>query len=98
MTNVHLIEHALPAMQVGAWLCGGALIGGLYFLTLHWNVRMLAFGRRPLLAMALQLGRFGVLAGALAIIASRFGALPLLLVAAGILGARIAAVRLGEQT
>lgn len=91
-------EHASLALQAGAWLSCGALIGTFHFLTLRWNVRLLALGRAPLLALAVQLGRFALLAGALAVIASRFGALPLLLAAAGILAARTAAVRLGEQT
>jgi len=98
MTSFNLIEQSLRVVQDGAWLCSGALIGALYFQTLYWNVRMLAFGRPPLLAMALQLGRFALLASALAIIARHFGALPLLLVATGILGARLVAVRLGERT
>jgi F1F0 ATPase subunit 2 len=79
-------------------LGAGALIGAAYFLTLRWNVRMLALGRTPLFATALVLGRFVVLAGVLAVIASRFGALPLLLATAGILAVRTAAVRLGELT
>lgn len=98
MTSFHLLEPTSHLVQAGAWLGGGALIGTLYFLTLNWNVRMLALGRSSLLAMALQLGRFALLAGMLAAIARGFGALPLLLFTAGILGARIAAVRLGEQT
>ncbi len=98
MTSFHLTEHGLLALRAGAWLGGGALIGACYFLTLRWNVRMLALGRLPLFAMALQLGRFALLAGVLAVIAGRFGALPLILATAGILAARTAAVRLGEQT
>jgi N-ATPase, AtpR subunit len=98
MTSFHLTEHAWLALRAGAWLGGGALIGGLYFLTLQWNVRMLALGRAPLLAMALQLGRFAFLAGLLAMIAGRFGALPLLLATAGIFAVRTTAVRLGGQT
>jgi F1F0 ATPase subunit 2 len=98
MTSLHLAEHAWLALQAATWLGAGALIGALNFLSLHWNVRMLALGRTPLLAMALVLGRFVLLAGVLAAIASRFGALPLLLAAAGILVVRTAAVRLGELT
>jgi F1F0 ATPase subunit 2 len=98
MTSFHLGEQALLALRACAWLGGGALIGGFYFLTLRWNVRMLVLGRAPLLAMALQLGRFALLAGVLAMIASRFGALPLLVATAGIFAARTAAVRLGGQT
>jgi len=98
MTSLHLAEHAWLALQAGTWMGAGALIGALYFLTLHWNVRMLALGRAPLFAMALALGRFVLLAGVLAAIASRFGALPLLLAAASILVVRTAAVQLGELT
>ena len=98
MTSFHLTKHALLALQASAWLGAGALIGTFHFLTLGWNVRMLTLGRAPLFAMALQLGRFALLGGVLAAIASRFGALPLLLATVGILAARTAAVRLGELT
>ena len=97
MTGSHFTEHALLALQAAAWLGAGALIGGFYFLSLQWNVRMLAFGRSLLLVLALQLGRFALVAVVLAAIASQLGALPLLLAAAGILAARAAAVRLGAQ-
>jgi len=97
MTGFYLTENALRAVQAGAWLGGGALIGAFHFLTLRWNVRMFVLGRLSLLATALQLGRFALLAVALAVIAARFGALPLILSAAGILAARTATVRWGEQ-
>ena len=97
MTSLHLIEYVSPIVRAGAWLSAGALIGVSYFLTLGWNVRLLVLGRRPLLAIALQLGRFALLAGLLAFIASRFGALPLLLSTVGILASRLAVMRLGEQ-
>jgi hypothetical protein len=98
MTGSHLTEHALPGLQAVAWLGAGALIGGFYFLSLRWSVRMLAFGGSLLIALALQLGRLALVAVVLAAIASRFGPLPLLLTAAGILAARPAATRLGVQT
>jgi N-ATPase, AtpR subunit len=98
MTSFHLTEHALFALRAGAWLGGGALIGACYFLMLRRSARMLVLGRAWLLAMALQLGRISLLAGMLAVIASRFGALPLVFATAGILAARTAAVRRGEQT
>jgi F1F0 ATPase subunit 2 len=97
MRELGLNGYASLALQAGVWLSCGALIGALYFLALHWNARLFAFGRTPLAAMALQLGRLAVLAGALTIIVSRFGALPLLLATAGILVARTAALRIGEQ-
>ncbi len=98
MTGFALGEHGVFALQAVAWLGCGALIGAGYFLMLRWNVRLFVRGRAPLLALALQLGRFALLAVALALIASRFGAVPLLGAAAGILAARTVAVRMGEQT
>jgi len=97
MTSFHLAEHALLALQACTWLGGGALIGAVHLMTLRWNVSMLAVGRALPLVMVLQLARFVVLAGMLAVTASRFGTLPLLLAAAGIVAARIALLRSGEQ-
>jgi hypothetical protein len=97
MTSFHLAEQALVALRVGAWLSSGALIGVFYFLTLRWSVKMLTHHKRLLPAIVLQLGRMAFLTGLLAIIVSRFGALPLLLTTAGIFGARVAAVQWGEQ-
>ena len=94
MTSFHL-DHAWLTLQAGAWLSAGVLLGAFHFLTLRWNVTLLALGRAPFLTMALQLGRFALLAVVLAGIAAAFGALPLILAAAGILAARAAAVRLG---
>lgn len=85
MTNFHIV---VPTSQAAVWLFGGALIGAAYFCTLRWNVRLLAFGRSPLLAVAVQLGRFLLLAGSLATIADRCGAAPLLFAAAGVLAVR----------
>jgi F1F0 ATPase subunit 2 len=89
---------ALLALQAAAWLGCGLLIGMLYFLTLQWSIQLVVTGRAPLLAMTLQLGRFALVAGTLALIVSRFGALPLLVAATGILAARTAAIRMGAQT
>jgi F1F0 ATPase subunit 2 len=99
MTQLHLVAFDLFPYVVGggAWLMVGALIGTFHFLTLRWNVRMLA-GDRPLpLALATQLVRLALVAGALAVIAGYFGALPLLAAAAGILTARSAILRFGEH-
>jgi len=96
MTSFYLPEHAVFALRAAAWLGGGALIGTFHFVTLGWNVRVLTLGGAPLFAMALRLARFSLLAGVLAALASRFGAMPLLLATAGILVARTAAARLGE--
>ena len=85
MTNFSLTGHDLIpyAISAGAWLTVGALIGASHFLTLRWNVRMLAIGRSLPLALAAQFVRFALLAGVLTIIASHFGAFPLV-AAAGI--------------
>lgn len=98
MTISYLSDGGLMVLKAGAWISAGALIGALYFMTLRHNVTLLATARAPLFAMALQFGRFAALAGILAVIASRFGALPLLLATAGIVAARMAAVRLGALT
>ena len=99
MTRLYLPEHQLIllVLSVGAWLTVGALIGSLYFLTLRWNVRMLTLGQSIPLPLATPLVRFALIAGVLAIIASHFGALPLLAATAGILATRVAVVRFGVQ-
>ena len=99
MTSWYFAGHdlLLYGLEACAWLAAGALIGAFHFVTLLWNVQMFAAGRPLVLAMASQLARFGLIAGLLAIIAGRFGALPLLAAAAGILAARTVVVQLGAR-
>jgi F1F0 ATPase subunit 2 len=99
MTAFPFTAHDLifSALRTGAWLSVGALIGALHFLTLRWNVLMLAGGRSLLPALATQLARLAIVAAALTIIAVHFGALPLVVATAGILIARTAVFRFGEQ-
>jgi len=99
MTKLYLPEHQLIllVLSVGAWLTVGALIGSLYFLTLRWNVRRFTVGQSLPPALVTPLVRFALIAGVLAIIASYFGVLPLLVVTAGILATRTAIVRFGVQ-
>ena len=99
MTKLYLPEHQLSllVLSVSAWHAAGALIGAFHFLTLRWNVRMFAVGQSLSLALVTQLVRFALIAGVLAIIASRFGALPLLVATAGILATRTVVVRFGVQ-
>jgi F1F0 ATPase subunit 2 len=99
MTNFSLTGHDLIpyAISAGPWLTVGALIGASHFLALRWNIRMLAIGRPLPLALATQLVRFAFLAGVLTIIASHFGAFPLLAAAAGILAARTTVLRFGQR-
>ena len=102
MTGFLLAQQDLiaSALAGGAWLAAGAAVGALYFLTLHWNVRMFAAGRSLVLALALalQLARFTAIAGVLAVLAVHFGALPLLVATAGILAARTVILRWGVRS
>lgn len=91
MTTFPLAAHDLALG--GGWLAAGTIIGAVYFLSLRWNVRMLAAGRSLLPVMALQLGRFVAMAVVLALITRTFGGLPSLAAALGILAARTVTVR-----
>ena len=97
MMGFQFADSAGLMLQAGVWLICGVLLGAGYFLMLRWNVTLLALGRAPLAALLLQFARLVVLGAALAVIVSRFGAMPLLLATAGILAARMAAIRMGEQ-
>jgi F1F0 ATPase subunit 2 len=70
----------------------GIALGILYFRSLWWNVRRFADGGSLLTTIALMIGRF-VLLGALMTLASLEGALPLLILALGVLVARSAVSR-----
>jgi F1F0 ATPase subunit 2 len=76
----------------GAYLGGGMLLGLLYFYALWWNVRQIARRSSATLAISLAIGRF-LLLGGLLFLASLEGAMPLLLVALGILAARAMVMR-----
>jgi len=97
MTKLYLAEPdlILHGVGAGAWLIVGALIGAFHFLTLRWNVRMLPPGRPLPLVLAIALVRFALIAGALGVVAGRFGALPLIVATGGILAARTAVFRFG---
>jgi F1F0 ATPase subunit 2 len=100
MTIFHGGERDLifGMLTASAWLGAGALIGAFYFLSLRWNVRHFEIGRPILLAFAIQFVRFALMAAVLGVIARQFGALPLLIAAAGILAARPAILRWGAQS
>ncbi len=99
MTNSYFTAHDLLLHVLGAsaWLAVGALIGAFHFMTLRWNVQMFAVGGSLLLASLGQLVRFALVAGLLAVVASQFGALPLLAATAGIMAARSTVIRLGAR-
>ena len=93
MTDLHLANLLLSPLYAG--FGAGVLIGASYFLTLRWNIQMLALGHAPLLGIGLQLVRFAPLALALVAIARGFGAVSLVAVTVGILAARAAVLRMG---
>jgi F1F0 ATPase subunit 2 len=97
MTAPHLAAEIPALVGLAFWLAAGALIGAIYFWALQWNARLFAAGPRLPAAFALQLARFAVLGGALALVAVRFGALPLLVATAGLLLARTAVIRMGTR-
>jgi F1F0 ATPase subunit 2 len=99
MTLFDLTEYDLIGylFSASAWLLAGALIGAFHFLTLRWDVRMLADGQSLLLPLGIQLVRFGLITIVLIAITRSFGALPLLVATAGVVITRMAIVRLGMQ-
>jgi len=86
------------AGMLSAHLVAGILLGALYFRGLWWNARMFSSGDHAILSIAVMIGRFVMLGGLLAL-ASAEGALPLLVMAGGILIARFGVMRrLSEAT
>ena len=75
-----------------AHFAAGIVLGLFYFRTLWWNVRRLAAGGRTIAAVALMIGRLALL-GILLTLASLEGALPLLMMALGVLIARQVVIR-----
>ena len=73
-------------------LAAGIVLGVVYFRGLWWNVRRLTHGSSLLTTIALMMGRF-VLLGGLMTLASLEGALPLLMLALGVLVARSVVTR-----
>lgn len=99
MTHFDLTGHNLTGhlFSAGVWLTSGALIGTFHFLSLRWNVRMFAAAHPLLLPFGIQLVRFVLITAVLAAITRSFGAVPLIIVTAGILAMRTAIVRLGVR-
>ncbi len=93
MIASHLTAHGLAL--AASCLAAGAVIGGVFFLSLRWNVRMLTTGRVMLPVIAVQLARLACISAALTVIAIYFGALPLLAATMGILAARTIVTRFG---
>ncbi len=80
-----------PALQAILGLGGGLLLGLAHFASLGWTTRCCLTGR-ALRALALQLGRFALLAGVLVLLAG-LGAPALLAALPGLLLARALVLR-----
>jgi F1F0 ATPase subunit 2 len=92
----------LPAwvtcFSLAAHLAAGIVIGVLYFRSLWWNTRRSSSGGRVSTTIAVMVGRFAIL-GVILTLASLEGALPLLLMALGVVIARpLVMRRIGEIT
>ena len=91
-----LLSDSLPIwimpLSVAGHLAAGIALGILYFRSLWWTTSRLGAGRRVMPTVALIIGRFMLLGGALAL-ASLEGALALLVMALGVLIARAPVVR-----
>jgi len=84
-------------LAIAASLLAGFAIGLLYFLGIWWQARLFAARGGGLIMIALILGRFAILAGALTL-ASMQGALPLLMAALGVFIARPVVMRRVRET
>ena len=74
-------------LSLAAHMATGIALGLLYFRCIWWNVRRFTGGGGVLSMIVIAIGRFVLLGGLLAL-ASREGALPLLMLALGVLIAR----------
>jgi len=79
-------------LSSAAHLTAGIVLGFFYFRSLWWNTRRFTGGRRVTTTIALMIGRYALLGGLLTL-ASLEGALPLLMMALGVLIARSVVVR-----
>ena len=94
LTEPELIRYFL---DMSAAFAAGVLVGMLHFLTLRWNAALFAAGQSLLPALAMQFVRLAATTGVLAVIAGRFGALPLLVAAAGVVSTRTLVVGRGAR-
>ena len=79
-------------LSLAAYLAAGVALGFNNFQSLRWNACRFTGGGRTTTAIALTVGRFALLGGLLTL-ASLEGALPLLMVALGVLIARPVVMR-----
>jgi F1F0 ATPase subunit 2 len=93
--NFHSFDILPPwalYLSLAAHLAAGIALGVFYFRSLWWNARRFAGGGRAITVVALMIGRFALLGGLLTL-ASLEGALPLLMMALGVLIARPVVMR-----
>jgi F1F0 ATPase subunit 2 len=79
-------------ISLPAHLAAGVVLGVLYFRSLWWNACRFTGGGRAMATIALMIGRFALLVSLL-MLASLEGALPVLMIALGVLIARSAVMR-----
>jgi len=79
----------LIALSLTVHFAAGVGLGAVYFRGLWWNAQLFAEGASLTVTIGLLIGRF-VLLGSLLTLASLEGALPLLVMALGVLVARSA--------
>ena len=85
-------------LSFAAYLAAGIAVGVIYFRSLWGNARRFTMGGHVATTIAVMIGRFVIL-GVVLTLASLEGALPLLLMALGVLIARSVVVRrIGEIT
>ena len=94
MTSLSLnnLPNWTTFLSLAAHLAAGVIVGVLYFRSLWWNARCFTAGGRLSMTIAVMIGRF-VMLGVLLTLASLEGALPLLLMALGVLIARFVVMR-----
>ena len=94
MTSLYF--NGLPTwamiLRLAAHLAAGVILGIVYFRSLWLNARRFTAGGRVATTIAVMIGRFVIL-GMLFTLASLEGALPLLLMALGVLIARSIVIR-----
>jgi F1F0 ATPase subunit 2 len=74
----------VKVVDLAVHLAAGIALGALYFRSLWWNVRQYIGGAPVATTIAVTIGRF-VLLGGLLTLASREGALPLLMLSVGVM-------------
>ncbi len=79
-------------LMLGTNLVVGIVAGALYFGCVWWNARLFANGGRVTTTVLMMLGRLALMGGLL-FMAVRQGAIPLLLMALGVLLGRFAVMR-----